>query len=611
MAPRDEKTLSLLEVGKNKGSTRQTDDFWRPNLAPLTGKHYWGYVFGMTILIILLLYSTGIPLLICSILQQVGSLPLVPSPLVNGSETVGNEIFWAIMFPLQHSSFNYTFGNHTGSTPTVDMMAHNYLLVAVPFFLGCFVVEQVILFLILPKTHRPRHMPRVNDCISSFSLGILNIMVVRLVFFMWTEVLYQYIHANWGMKIFDDYSNPWNWWLCLIVVDFNYYWWHRLSHYFSWLWTTHVVHHSTEEYNFSTALRQPFLDFATPAFFIEGFIVAFFFPWNMYSVHKTFNLLCQFWLHTQLIPTLPRWELIFNSPSLHRIHHGRNIRALGKNYTAIFIIWDRMFGTFEPEVPQIAKYWSDVVRCDLAIPDVPEEEVQNTVDKVHYGVVPPLRSFNPLWSNIHHFHHMVFVQTKWHSWLAPFVHWTPGGKCPPIGSKMNPVSKYDLKPVKAVWSMYGMVNFVWLTLSSLAFLLLIPSSSTSCTGLCSRVQHLLFANATGDQLPTNYIFQCNSFIGAISFLIFLWGLCAVSSAFQIRRESKTLFMISELIRHAIFMFVLAYVYPNDHLYWIVYGIVFYVLIALIIFDYYFCFHYGEEKPVGGDEQAITSWYQKK
>ena len=251
------------------------------------------------------------------------------------------------MYPLGGAS---NFNSSSIDSTALDLAAPNYLVLAIPFFVLSLLWESIMIHLLLPNHSKPFHTPRLNDTMTSISLGILNLLVSLVLFISWTTPAYNYIHDNFSItNKFDDNSIV-GWWLCLFFNDMLYYAWHRSSHQMSWLWTNHVVHHSSEEYNLSTALRQPFNDNFCPSFVIGTLGLAFLFPLDLAAVHGSFSLLYQFWIHTCLIPPLPRFELVFNSPSLHRIHHSRNVRALGKNYGAIFILWDRLGGTFEPEV---------------------------------------------------------------------------------------------------------------------------------------------------------------------------------------------------------------------------------------------------------------------
>ncbi len=130
--------------------------------------------------------------------------------------------------------------------------------------------------------------------------------------------------------------------------DFIYYWNHRLGHESRYLWAVHVVHHSSERYNFSTALRQPVLDDFGP-YIPYGVLCLFGMAPEAVLVARSVNLLYQFWIHTESIGRLGRPEEVLNSPSHHRVHHGSNSQYLDRNYGSILIVWDRLFGTFEPE----------------------------------------------------------------------------------------------------------------------------------------------------------------------------------------------------------------------------------------------------------------------
>lgn len=131
--------------------------------------------------------------------------------------------------------------------------------------------------------------------------------------------------------------------------DFLYYWNHRLGHERRYLWAVHVVHHSSERYNYATALRQPVAEELGPAL-PYGLLCLFGVAPEAVAVGRAVNLVYQFWIHTEVIERIGRWaERIFNSPSHHRVHHGSNPRYLDRNYGSILIVWDRLFGTFEPE----------------------------------------------------------------------------------------------------------------------------------------------------------------------------------------------------------------------------------------------------------------------
>jgi sterol desaturase/sphingolipid hydroxylase (fatty acid hydroxylase superfamily) len=170
----------------------------------------------------------------------------------------------------------------------------------------------------------------------------------------------------------------WQWWAwiaCFVLDDLAYYWFHRTAHRVRWFWASHVIHHSSQHYNLSTALRQTWTGFFSLAFIFRLPLFLIGFEPAMVFFCVGLNLIYQFWIHTEVVRRLPRWvEAVMNTPSHHRVHHGVNPRYLDTNYAGVFIIWDRLFGTFTPE------------RDD---------------DPVRYGIIRQLGSFNILWAAFH------------------------------------------------------------------------------------------------------------------------------------------------------------------------------------------------------------------
>jgi len=172
-------------------------------------------------------------------------------------------------------------------------------------------------------------------------MSIMEAFVSGLVF-----SAYLYIYTNHCI-----YPLPWDssitWVLAALSIDFCYYWVHRAAHEVNILWAAHQVHHSSEDYNLTTALRQSaFQTFGAWPFYLP---MAFFIPPTHAIVHKELNLLYQFWIHTEVVRNIGPLEYILNTASHHRVHHGANRYCLDKNYAGVLIIWDRMFGTFESE----------------------------------------------------------------------------------------------------------------------------------------------------------------------------------------------------------------------------------------------------------------------
>jgi sterol desaturase/sphingolipid hydroxylase (fatty acid hydroxylase superfamily) len=187
-----------------------------------------------------------------------------------------------------------------------------------------------------------------RDTAASITMGLLSLFVgagAKLLSIPLLIVLYDH-------RIADIGSAWWAWLILLFAEDFCYYWFHRLHHEVRILWATHVNHHSSQHFNFSTALRQPLLTaFTGPIFWAPLPLLGF--PVWMILTAQAWSLVYQFWLHTEVVDRLGPLEWFMNTPSHHRVHHGKNVAYLDKNHGGIFIIWDRLFGTFAPEVEPV------------------------------------------------------------------------------------------------------------------------------------------------------------------------------------------------------------------------------------------------------------------
>lgn len=226
------------------------------------------------------------------------------------------------------------------------------------FFLSLILLEYLVASL-----EGKKDIFRLSDSISSISAGMF-MTVSDFILKGFDIAVYSWVHENYQL-ISLPWNNPWTWVLCLVGIDFGYYWCHRVAHEVNFIWAAHQVHHSSEDYNLSTALRQSVLQrFTSWVFFLP---LAPLIPPAIMLVHIEFNLLFQFWIHTQLVGNLGPLEYIMNTPSHHRVHHGRNRYCIDKNYAGVFIIWDRMFGTFTPEK-----------------------------EKVVFGLVHPLQTWEPI-----------------------------------------------------------------------------------------------------------------------------------------------------------------------------------------------------------------------
>ena len=171
---------------------------------------------------------------------------------------------------------------------------------------------------------------------------------------------------------------PATWWslaLCFVGEDFTYYWFHRTAHRIRWFWASHVIHHSSQHYNLSTALRQTWTGQVSLSFAFRLPLFLIGFPPEMILFCAGLNLVYQFFIHTGMVGKRPLGlEYWLNTPSHHRAHHGTNARYLDRNFGGVFIVWDRLFGTFE---------------------------VERDDDPVRYGIVRNLATFNPVWVAFH------------------------------------------------------------------------------------------------------------------------------------------------------------------------------------------------------------------
>lgn len=248
-------------------------------------------------------------------------------------------------------------------------MADNIIPLLVPFFVLGIVVEAL-----LARRRRVR-VYHLGTMISDLGAGIVS--QVLEVFFKVVAVLgYAWIYEHWRLVEFPD-GSPWPWVIAFFGVDFAFYWWHRASHVVNVLWGVHVVHHHSEDFNLSVALRQPAFELVTGIVFYAPLALVGV-PAHVWVTMYALNLFYQFWTHTELVGRLGPLEAVFNTPSHHRVHHGINPEYLDRNYGGIFILWDRMFGTYAPEQAPVV-----------------------------FGVTTPLRDYNPVWANFEYYAQLV------------------------------------------------------------------------------------------------------------------------------------------------------------------------------------------------------------
>lgn len=218
-----------------------------------------------------------------------------------------------------------------------------------------------------------RNLYRLQDTVTSLNAGLVS-QFVNILGGAFSVFMYSLMLKHLGMFSWDE-SNPWVWVFALVLYDFCYYWVHRAGHEVNVFWASHVIHHSSEDFNLATALRQSATGFYFKwAFYLPLAVLGF--STQMFVVIALIDLLYQYWVHTQLVGRMGILERFLVTPSNHRVHHGQNDYCIDKNYGGIFSIWDQLFGTYADERPD---------------------------EKVVYGVRKPLRSWDPVWGNIHHY----------------------------------------------------------------------------------------------------------------------------------------------------------------------------------------------------------------
>jgi sterol desaturase/sphingolipid hydroxylase (fatty acid hydroxylase superfamily) len=257
------------------------------------------------------------------------------------------------------------------------MTGAQIIVLATPVFLLLIAVEFAV------GVARGRNTYRLHDALASIGLGIMS-QLTGVFTKLATVGIYTAVFAHAAPWVLPA-DSAWVWLAALLLYDLCYYWQHRLGHTCALFWAAHVVHHQSEDYNLSTALRQ------TSGGWLAGWV--FYLPMALLGVPPTvfaavalIDLLYQYWVHTQQVGRLGWFDRWFCSPSNHRVHHAVNDRYLDRNYGGILIVWDRLFGSFQEELD---------------------------ADPCVYGTRAPLRSWNPLWANL-----QVYVELAKDSWRA-------------------------------------------------------------------------------------------------------------------------------------------------------------------------------------------------
>lgn len=330
----------------------------------------------------------------------------------------------------------------------------NYIILAIPVFFLLIGIEALV-----DKLKKTNYY-RFNDAITNLSCGtgqqVIGVFLKMTIIFSG----YFYLFENETLRAwFGERPYPGGefstgaiiatWIILFIGVDFFYYWFHRLAHEISFLWGSHIVHHQSEEYNLTVALRQAWVQGAFSWVFYLPLAVLGFHP-LMFITVNSFQTLYQFWIHTKAINKMPKaFEYVMNTPSHHRVHHGVNPKYIDRNHGGTLIIFDRMFGTFQAE----------------------EEEVV-------YGITRPAASWNPLWVNFEYWIDLfkeVSKASKWQDKLKMLVY-EPGWKPEELGGIQKPkevtsetFKKYDVKVPDSI-NYYVLLQYIIVIAGTTGFL---------------------------------------------------------------------------------------------------------------------------------------------
>lgn len=255
-----------------------------------------------------------------------------------------------------------------------------------------------------------RKLYRFNDFVANMGCGIGS-QVVGAFTKAGIFAVYLLVYDKW--RFFTLENSVLTWIVTFLLIDLLYYWFHRLSHEVNFLWAAHIVHHQSEEYNLSVALRQSWW---------QGlFSFWFYIPVALLGVHPltivtvgAFVTLYQFWIHTKALGKLGPLEWLFNTPSHHRVHHGSDPKYIDRNHAGTLIIWDKLFGTYQEE----------------------EEEPI-------YGITTPLGTWDPVKANFHYYQDLFALakrSSRWSDKIRVFLK-PPGWKPAELGGFEGPTQK--------------------------------------------------------------------------------------------------------------------------------------------------------------------------
>jgi len=326
---------------------------------------------------------------------------------------------------------------------------------AVPVFLALIVLE------FIADRIRGTRCYRLADSLNSLSCGILS-TGMRVFFGFLGIYAYQWVLTHAALV---RLPNQWTTWIfAFVLYDFCYYWQHRFGHTVGLFWASHVVHHQSEEFNLTTALRQPGTgSFTNWIFYLPMDLCGI--PFAVFLLVGVAQLFYQFWPHTRHIGRLGVLDRWIQTPSNHRVHHAQNDIYLDRNYVGVFLLWDHLFGSYQEELDE---------------------------EPCIYGIRGQLKSWNPVWANLHYYWAM--AKDFWHArrwrdklyvWIAP-----PGWRPADVAARF-PKSEYDPTrdfvrfdpPRSLALNIYALVQLAVLIAANSHFLRVLPTQATSLSVL--------------------------------------------------------------------------------------------------------------------------------
>lgn len=315
----------------------------------------------------------------------------------------------------------------------------DYIVLAIPLFFLLMGIE------LAWSAWSNRKVYRFNDFVANMGCGIGSQVVGA---FTKAAIFAVYLWAYDHLRLFTLENSALTWVVTFLLVDLGYYWFHRLSHEVNFLWAAHIVHHQSEEYNLSVALRQSWWQGLFSFWIYIPVAILGVHPITIFTV-GAFVTLYQFWIHTKAIDRMGPFEWIFNTPSHHRVHHGSDPKYIDRNHAGTLIVWDMLFGTFQRE----------------------EEEPT-------YGITTPLNSWDPLTANFHYWGdlwRLAKQSTRWSDKVRVFLK-PPGWRPTELGGRQFPKEwdraayrKFDTR-VPGTVTAYVVVQFVLLLTVTTIFL---------------------------------------------------------------------------------------------------------------------------------------------